>query len=69
MIKFLNIYKQDLNIQNKNINDIKRIISKNNFILGEEVNEFEKKFSKYTGAKYAVGVANGTDALTIALKI
>jgi len=69
MIKFLNIYKQDFNIQNKNLNDIKKIIFKNNFILGDEVNEFEKKFSKYTGAKYAVGVANGTDALTIALKI
>ena len=68
MIKFLNIYKQDLNIQNKNINDIKRIIFKNNFILGEKLMNL-KKFSKHTGAKHAVGVANGTDALTIALKI
>ena len=44
MIKFLNIYKQDFNIQNKNLNDIKKIIFKNNFILGDEVNEFEKNF-------------------------
>ena len=49
--------------------DIKKIISKNNFILGNAVDEFEKKFSKFCGTKYAIGVANGTDALTIALKI
>ena len=29
---------------------------------------FEKKFSKFCGAKYAISCANGTDALTLALK-
>lgn len=69
MIKFLNISKQDAKIKNIIINDIKKIISKNNFILGEEVYIFEKSFAKFCNAKYAVSCANGTDALTIALKI
>ena len=69
MIKFLNISKQDAKIKNIIINDIKKIISKNNFILGEEVYSFEKSFAKFCNAKYAVSCANGTDALTIALKI
>ena len=49
MIKFLNISKQDAKIKNIIINDIKKIISKNNFILGEEVYIFEKSFAKFSG--------------------
>ena len=68
MIKFLDIYKQDLKILNLIYSDIKKKIKKNNFILGNEVLDFEKKFSSYCGAKYGIGCANGTDALLIALK-
>ena len=39
------------------------------FILGKQVQEFEEAVCKYTGAKYAVGVANGSDALVIASDI
>jgi dTDP-4-amino-4,6-dideoxygalactose transaminase len=38
------------------------------YILGPEVAGFEADFAKYLGAGHAVGVANGTDALTLALK-
>ena len=38
------------------------------FILGNEVTEFEKEFASYCGAKYCVGLANGLDALTLALE-
>ena len=69
MIKFLDITRQDKQIKNIIINDIKKIISKNNFILGEEVYNFEKSFAKFCNVKYAVSCANGTDALTISLKI
>ncbi len=44
---------------------ISNIIQKGNFILGEEVKAFESDIEKYTGAKYAIGVASGTDALVI----
>jgi len=39
------------------------------FILGKQVKEFEEAVCAYTGAKYAVGVANGSDALVIASDI
>lgn len=38
-----------------------------NFILGAEVSEFEREWAEYCGTHGAVGVANGTDALTLAL--
>ncbi len=47
---------------------INNIINSNNYILGTEVESFEKNFSNFIGTKYAVGVANGTDALEISLK-
>ena len=68
MIKFLDIYKQDKKLINSLINDFKKIIRNSDFILGENVSKFEKKFSKFCGTKYAVGCANGTDALFLALK-
>ena len=68
MIKFLDIYKQDKVILNKIYSDIKKIIKKNNFIRGNEVEQFENKFSKYCGSKYAISCSNGTDAITLSLK-
>lgn len=37
------------------------------YILGKEVEEFEKEFSKYIGSKYCIGVANGLEAVQISL--
>ncbi len=39
------------------------------FILGSHVASFEKSFASYVGAKYAIGVGSGTDALTLALQV
>jgi len=47
---------------------IARVIDSRRFILGPEVTAFEQEFAAYCGASHAVGVANGTDALTIALR-
>ena len=38
------------------------------YILGPEVRGFEEEFAAYLGARHAIGVANGTDALTLALR-
>ena len=38
------------------------------YILGPEVTAFEREFADYLGAGHAIGVANGTDALTLALR-
>ena len=44
-----------------------RVIESQRFILGSEVEHFEKRFAEYCGAQYAIGCASGTDALELAL--
>jgi len=47
---------------------VRSVIDSGRFILGPEVEAFEREFSAYLGVDHVVGVANGTDALTIALR-
>ena len=47
---------------------IHRVLSAGRYILGQEVHAFENEFAAYTGTRYAVGVASGTDALALALR-
>jgi len=47
---------------------ISRVLGSGWYILGGEVSAFEKKLAEYIGVKYALGVASGTDALTLAIK-
>lgn len=42
--------------------------SKAAFILGDAVTDFEQRAAEYIGSKYALGVANGTDALVLSLR-
>lgn len=44
-----------------------KVLRSGQYILGEDVQAFEKEFADYCGVKYAVGVGNGTDALVLAL--
>src|SRR4051795_12738941 len=43
------------------------VIDSGRFILGPEVDAFEREFAAYLGVEHVVGVANGTDAITISL--
>jgi dTDP-4-amino-4,6-dideoxygalactose transaminase len=47
---------------------VDRVLESEHFILGPEVSAFEGELASYCGARHAVGVANGTDAITIALR-
>ncbi len=47
---------------------IARVLANGRYILGPEVEAFEREFAEYLGVAHVVGVANGTDALTIALR-
>ena len=68
MIKFLDLYNQDKSLHTRILKDFNKKFKKGDFILGSDVNKFEKNFSKFCNSKYAIGCANGTDAITIALK-
>tara|TARA_B100001093_G_scaffold478237_1_gene506212 strand:- start:5053 stop:6216 length:1164 start_codon:yes stop_codon:yes gene_type:complete len=48
--------------------EIEKVVKKGDYTLGNEVDLCEKNFAKRTGAKYAIGVGNGTDALLLSLK-
>ncbi len=47
---------------------IERVVASGRYILGPEVSAFEAEFASYCGARQGVGVGNGTDAITIALR-
>ena len=44
------------------------VLESGRYILGPEVEGFEREFAAYTGRRHCIGVANGTDALTISLR-
>lgn len=47
---------------------IERVLDSGQYILGKEVERFEKSFAKYIGVKHCIGVASGTEALFLAMK-
>src|SRR5262245_11358160 len=47
---------------------IQGVLHGGTYILGKEVREFEREFGAYNAGAHAIGVANGTDALIIALR-
>ncbi|MDQ3704331.1 MAG: DegT/DnrJ/EryC1/StrS family aminotransferase [Chloroflexota bacterium] len=68
------LYINDTRAQYEAIKDellpvVERVMEKSYFILGENVRAFEEEFATYCGTKYAVGVANGTDALHLACRV
>jgi dTDP-4-amino-4,6-dideoxygalactose transaminase len=63
----------DLGIQQRDVAEavragFDRVLEAGTFILGPEVEAFEREFAAYCGVDYAVGVGNGTDALELALR-
>lgn len=47
---------------------IDEVIKSGNFILGDELLQFEKRIEEFTGTKHAIGVASGSDALILSLQ-
>lgn len=50
------------------LSPVKRVLNRHRYILGEEVASFEREFAQYLGVENCVTVANGTDALELALR-
>jgi dTDP-4-amino-4,6-dideoxygalactose transaminase len=66
------IWRCDLEPQHERFADavqhaIQRVLPTGRYILASEVAAFEQEFAAYCGSKFAVGVANATDALTLSL--
>lgn len=65
-MQFIDLAAQQARIKDKIDAGIARVLAHGKYILGPEVQELEEKLADYTGAKYCITVANGTDALQIA---
>jgi dTDP-4-amino-4,6-dideoxygalactose transaminase len=68
MIKFLDLHKQYLSIKTEIDSAIEQVISRSAYIGGDAARQFETQFAAFQGARYCVGVGNGTDAIEIALE-
>ncbi len=66
-VPLLDLKPQYQSIKEEIDNAIMRVVKSQYFILGPEVEALEKEICDYTGAKYAVGVSSGTDALLLSL--
>jgi len=67
-VPFIDLKKQYKDIKNEIDGKISFLIDNSEFILGKDLEEFEREFSEFCGVRYSVGVSSGTDALVIALK-
>lgn len=66
-VPFLDLKAAYLELQPEIDVAIKRVLDSGWYILGEEVDAFEQEYAAYCEAEYCVGVANGLDALHLAL--
>lgn len=68
MIKFLDLHKINQPYESLFQEKLKNFLDKGWYILGEEVQIFEKNFAAYCGVKHCIGVGNGLDALVLIFK-
>lgn len=68
MIEFLNLKAVNAQYQQELREACARVIDSGWYIMGNELTQFETEFAAYCGAKHAIGVANGLDALILALR-
>lgn len=66
-MQFINLQKQYETIKSDINTRINAVLEHGQYILGPEVEELEKKLAAYVGVKHCISVANGTDAMMIAM--
>ncbi|MEG1089914.1 MAG: DegT/DnrJ/EryC1/StrS family aminotransferase [Citrobacter sp.] len=68
MVDFLNLKKINSRVAEELKAACSKVIDSGWYIQGQELQQFEKDFAQYCGVKYAIGVANGLDALILVLR-
>ncbi len=68
MVPMLDLKKQMDGIRDEVMSEVAAVLESGQYILGKKVSGFEEKAAKYIGARHAIAVASGTDALHLALK-
>lgn len=67
-IEFIDLKAQRQYIGKAMDEAILKVVHDGNYILGQQVQQFETELAAFCGAKHAIGVANGTDALILVLE-
>lgn len=67
-IPFLDLQASYFELQGQIDSAIQRVIRSGWYVLGEEVDHFEKEYARFCTADYCIGLANGLDALQLALR-
>ena len=67
-IPLINLKKQYETISEQANTKVHEVLTSAQYIMGENVRQFEKEFGEYIGVKHSISVGNGTDALVIALE-
>lgn len=65
MIKFLDLALINRRFENEFKNEFEKFLNSGQYILGDQVIQFEKEFASYCGTKYCIGVSSGLDALQL----
>lgn len=68
MIKFLDLQEINRQYRNELKEAFERVLDSGWYIMGDELKSFENAFAEYCGTQYAIGVANGLDALILIIK-
>lgn len=68
-MEFIDLKTQYAHLKDKIDKNIEKVLNDSHYIMGEEVKELEEKLAKYVGRKYCITCANGTDALTLAMRV
>ncbi len=68
IVPFLDLQKINQQYQSELKEACSRVIDSGWYIMGNELTQFETEFAAYCGTKYAIGVANGLDALILTLR-
>ena len=67
VVPLLDLRRQFDSIREEVMREVERVIESQRFILGDDVDRFERNFAQYCGTSHAIGCASGTDALELAL--
>ncbi len=68
-MQFRDLTKQYETLKAEIDQELKKVIDSAAFIMGKQVKELETRLAEYVGVKHCLSCANGTDALTLALKV
>ncbi len=67
-VPFLDLRQAHAELRGELRSAFDRVMQSGQYVLGEELELFEHEFARFSGTRHAIGVGNGLDALTIALR-